>query len=162
MRPLKQALASPLAHMVRKLGFMNQEILLNWSEIVGRTLADHVWPEKITFPPTRKNGGRLYLKTTSGFAPMVQFQQLTVLERVNQFFGYKAVDKLIIRHTLEPTLSTLSVLATRARSTDSPGEAAHLFARQYTNDLEAGGMKDALHTLGTWIYFDTEKRRRNS
>lgn len=80
--------------LLNKQGFVCGRIVTHWSDIVGPQFSDIAAPSKITFPMGKKNEGTLHLITTSAGAMMIQYAEPLILERINTFFGYKAVIKL--------------------------------------------------------------------
>ena len=82
----------------RRFGFMQNQVVARWNEIVGEQYARHSVPESISFPHGKKNGGTLKVCVTGAFAPMLRHVEPQVIERVNRFFGYGAVARLAIRH----------------------------------------------------------------
>lgn len=83
-------------------GLMEGKILTHWSHIVGEKFASLALPEKITFPKGQRSGGTLHLMVTSSGSLLLQSISDLILERVNTFFGYKAVSKLYMTHGLTP------------------------------------------------------------
>ncbi len=81
----------------RRFGFVQSSIVSRWPEIVGVRLAGVSAPESIRFPPGKKQDGVLTLLVRGAHAPMMQHVAPEILERVNRFFGYPAVAKLVIR-----------------------------------------------------------------
>lgn len=93
----------PLAGMVDRLtksmlgrhGFAHGAIVTKWPEIVGNDMARHTQPEKIVFSRDGVSGGTLHLRCASGaLATEIQHLEPQILERINTFFGYKAVVRL--------------------------------------------------------------------
>jgi hypothetical protein len=64
----------PLARSILgKKGFVEVDILTDWSGIVGEELAAYTLPQKIDFKPNQKNNGILHLMVPSGaFALEIQ------------------------------------------------------------------------------------------
>lgn len=57
----------PLARSILgKKGFVEVDILTDWSGIVGEELAAYTLPQKIDFKPNQKNNGILHLMVPSG------------------------------------------------------------------------------------------------
>ncbi|WP_298851790.1 DUF721 domain-containing protein [uncultured Sphingomonas sp.] len=81
----------------RKFGFVQSAVVSRWPEIVGRRYADVSAPESIRFPPTRRSEGVLTLVVGGAHAPMMQHVCPEIVERVNRFFGYPAVARVVIR-----------------------------------------------------------------
>lgn len=81
----------------RRFGFVQSSIVTRWPEIVGPTHARICAPEAIRFPPGEKSEGILQLVVVPANAPLIQQVIPEIMERVNRFFGYKAVSRVKIR-----------------------------------------------------------------
>lgn len=81
----------------RRFGFVQSSVVTRWPEIVGEAHARHCAPESIRFPPGEKSDGILQLVVTPAHAPMIQHVTPEIMERVNRFFGYRAVAKIKMR-----------------------------------------------------------------
>ena len=81
----------------KRFGFVQSAIVSRWSEIVGERYAKVSSPESIRFPAGRKSGGVLTLLVQGAHAPLMQHLTPLIVERVNRFFGYEAVTKLVFR-----------------------------------------------------------------
>ena len=81
----------------RRFGFVQSSVVTRWPEIVGPTHARVCAPEAIRFPPGEKAEGILQLVVVPAHAPLIQHVVPEIMERVNRFFGYKAVARVKIR-----------------------------------------------------------------
>lgn len=81
----------------RRFGFVQSSVVSRWGEIVGPAHARHCAPESIRFPPGEKADGILQLVVTPAHAPLIQHVIPEIMERVNRFFGYKAVVRVKLR-----------------------------------------------------------------
>jgi hypothetical protein len=72
-------------------------IITRWHEIVGERYARASAPESIRFPLGKREEGTLTIVTNGAHAPMMQHVAPVILEKVNLFFGYAAVAKVVIR-----------------------------------------------------------------
>lgn len=81
----------------RRFGFVQSSVVTRWPEIVGPRHARVCVPESIRFPPGEKSEGILALVVLPAHAPMISMVIPEIIERVNRFFGYKAVVKVKIR-----------------------------------------------------------------
>ncbi len=90
--PLVGNLTRPL---VRKRGFFQTEIILHWAEIVGRDLEQFTMPVKYA-PPRGENagGGTLVIRVTGPVAIELQHRMPQIIDRVNTYFGYRAVERI--------------------------------------------------------------------
>ena len=83
----------------RKFGFVQSAVVSRWAEIVGPRYADVSSPESIRFPGGKRSDGVLNLTVEGAHATMMQHVAPTIIDRVNQFFGYPAVARIAIRQT---------------------------------------------------------------
>jgi len=94
-RPVSQSIDRMTKGLLGKHGFIHGAIATKWPEIVGDSMARHTQPEKIVFSRDGATGGTLHLKTDSGaFATELQHQEPQIIERINMFFGYRAVVRI--------------------------------------------------------------------
>ena len=81
----------------RRFGFVQSSVVTRWLEIVGPRHAQVCMPEAIRFPPGEKSDGILQLVVRPAHAPLIQHVIPEIVERVNRFFGYKAVARVKMR-----------------------------------------------------------------
>lgn len=81
----------------RRFGFVQSSVVTRWPEIVGERHARVCTPEAIRFPPGEKADGILQLVVLPAHAPLIQHVIPEIMERVNRFFGYKAVARVKLR-----------------------------------------------------------------
>ena len=81
----------------RRFGFVQSSVVTRWPEIVGPRHARVCAPEAIRFPPGEKSEGILQLVVMPAHAPIISHVIPEIIERVNRFFGYKAVAKVKLR-----------------------------------------------------------------
>ncbi len=88
----------------RRFGFVQSNVVTRWPEIVGPHHAKVCTPEAIRFPPGEKSDGILQLVVVPAHAPLIQQVIPEIMERVNRFFGYKAVARVKLRQgAVKPT-----------------------------------------------------------
>jgi hypothetical protein len=81
----------------RRFGFVQSSVVSRWSEIVGPRYAGVSTPESIRFPLGRRAEGVLTLEVAGAHGTMMQHVAPEIIERVNRFFGYPAVARVVIR-----------------------------------------------------------------
>ena len=81
----------------RKFGFVQSSIIGRWPEMVGERWAAVSAPESLRFPMGKKHDGVLTLTVRGAHASMMQHILPEIVERVNRFFGYAAVARVVIR-----------------------------------------------------------------
>ena len=69
-------------------------LLADWPAIVGEPLATRAVPRALAPPLPGREGGTLTVCVASADAVEIQHEGPRVLERINGYFGYKAVDRL--------------------------------------------------------------------
>jgi hypothetical protein len=87
----------------KRFGFVQGAVVSRWTEIVGERYAKVSTPESIRFPAGKKNGGTLTLAVSGAHAPLLQHLAPMIMERVNLFFGYEAVVKIVFRQGVQST-----------------------------------------------------------
>ncbi len=80
----------------RRFGFVQSSVVSRWAEIVGERYARVSAPESIRFPQGERSEGVLTLTVAGAHAPMMQHIAPEIMERVNRFFGYRAVARVAI------------------------------------------------------------------
>lgn len=83
----------------KRFGFVQGAVVSRWTEIVGERYAKVSTPESIRFPAGKKSGGTLTLAVEGAHAPLLQHLAPMIMERVNAFFGYEAVVKVVFRQS---------------------------------------------------------------
>jgi hypothetical protein len=81
----------------KRFGFVQSSIVSRWGDIVGERYAKVSSPESIKFPAGKKAGGVLTLLVDGAHAPLIQHLTPMIVERVNRFFGYAAINRIVFR-----------------------------------------------------------------
>jgi len=81
----------------RRFGFVQSSVVTRWQEIVGEQYATISCPETIRFPMGQKSSGVLELTVEGAHATLMQHVIPEIIERVNRFFGYGAINRVKIR-----------------------------------------------------------------
>ncbi|WP_152426701.1 DUF721 domain-containing protein [Paramagnetospirillum caucaseum] len=90
-----------------KHGFAGGALVVDWPAIVGSAVASHTLPLSIKFPPKERSEGTLVVKVDSGaFALEMQHLEPLIVERINGYFGWKAVARLRLRQGPLPEAAT--------------------------------------------------------
>jgi hypothetical protein len=146
-RPLAQLVHRTLNDAFAKQGFASTELVTRWGEIVGAEIAAHAEPEKIQWPRPRDGKtpepGTLVLRVEGPTALEIQHLEAVILERVNRFFGWRAVADLRLRQA-----------PLRRKSRPPPpavdAEAAARIAADL-GEISDANLRDALARLGAAI-----------
>lgn len=100
-RPGLRALATAVPRVTAaagvRRGFARAQVISHWSEIVGVQLARHSLPERLIFPRGQRHEGTLHIRIEGALALELQHLEPLVIERINGFFGFRAVARLALR-----------------------------------------------------------------
>jgi hypothetical protein len=137
-------------------GFAEAGLITHWPEIIGAELARGCQPDMLRFPKGERHDGTLTLRCIGAMALEIQHQSPFLLDRINGYFGYRAVARLrLVQGTLRrrPSRSPakLPALAPAERAATEANLAA----------LPDGEVKDALRRLGEAIRQRAKVPRRN-
>jgi hypothetical protein len=101
IRKLAELTTEFMADAFKKQGFASTELVTRWRDIVGADIAAHAEPLKLQWP--RQIDGEppepatLVLRVEGPVAIEIQHQAAVVLERINRFFGWQAVGRIVFR-----------------------------------------------------------------
>lgn len=94
---------------IEKYGFSAAALLTDWSTIVGADLARYTEPKRLKWPrgveayaeteAAGRPGATLELRVDGARALDVQYKARQIIERINSYFGYRAVADLRIIQT---------------------------------------------------------------
>jgi hypothetical protein len=99
-RPLREMLNTCLGDTFAKQGFASTDIVTHWPEIVGPEVAAHAEPIKLQWPrgdAENPEPATLVLRVQGPAALEIQHLSDVILERVNRFFGWRAVKRIALR-----------------------------------------------------------------
>ena len=150
-RPLADLIGPALTAAFKRQGFASTEIVTHWEDIVGIEIAAHSEPIRITWPRTGDQGddaepapATLVLRCQGPAAIEIQHLAGVIVERVNRFLGWRAVERVALRQ---------APLARRAKAKPPPAidaEAARRIAAQMT-DITDEDLRAALGRLGAAV-----------
>jgi len=94
MKSIATSVAKVAAPVLGRRGLAEAEMILGWAAVVGEDLARDTLPIKLSFGKGERIEGTLHLKVVSAAAPEVRHREQQIVERINGFFGYRAVAQL--------------------------------------------------------------------
>ncbi|HXF90553.1 MAG TPA: DUF721 domain-containing protein [Candidatus Nitrosotenuis sp.] len=144
---LQTILGTVTKEIFQNQGFAAASIILDWTLIVGNQFANLCYPERIAFPSSKRRDGCLYLQASSVVAAEIAFYTNQIMDKINRYFGYPAVAKIIVRHI--PLNKKL--VKSRMKKLVAP----ELVASQVQN-IQDKQLQQALLDLGVGIYSDAK------
>ena len=81
---------------IKERNFFEISLIKKWKEIIGNDIAKFCWPIKISFPNIKNSNGIIFLKTKRGRSMEIEFKNEEIIEKLNQYFGYKAISKISV------------------------------------------------------------------
>jgi hypothetical protein len=99
-RPLRDLLNRCLGETFAKQGFASTDLVTHWPEIVGTEIAAHAEPIKLNWPrgeADEPEAATLVLRVEGPAAIEIQHLSGVIVERVNRFFGWRAVKRIALR-----------------------------------------------------------------
>jgi hypothetical protein len=98
LRALAVSLPRVTKRLFGKRGFAEGGLAADWPGIVGAELASRCRPGKLAFArATERREGTLTLRVEAPFATEVQHLAPQIMERINGYFGYRAVARLRLK-----------------------------------------------------------------
>lgn len=129
-----------------KHGFVSGALVVDWPAIVGSAVASHTLPLRIKFPPQERGEGTLEIKVaSSAFATELQHLEPLIVERINGYFGWKAVARLRLRHGPLPRSKPVRVAA------PEPDAQAAERLNAVLDKVEDPALRAALERLGRYV-----------
>lgn len=89
-----------------KFGFSTAQLLTDWPQIAGAALAEMTCPDRIVWPRVKvqaddgeqssapRTGATLHLRVDPARALDVQYKTALLIDRINAYFGYRAVSEI--------------------------------------------------------------------
>ena len=98
LRTLASVLPRAAKAALKRRGFAEASVVTDWPEIVGPQIAARSAPRKLTLRESGRGGGTLEVIVSGALATELQHLEPQVLERINGYFGYRAVARLKLVH----------------------------------------------------------------
>ena len=164
-RAIGTFIAKTLDQAARARGFATTALLSDWRAIAGADLARYTMPDRIIWPKRRDEGvetplhgyksvgATLVLRIEGPRAIEVQHRSAQILERVNAYFGYRAITEM--RFLQAP----IGRAAARERTPRPPLPA---YALPKSAGIQDEGLARALSRLGAGAKFRRGARNGRS
>jgi hypothetical protein len=153
MSRLSRSTSKLVSSAMRAKGFAEAEIVTRWAHIVGPELAEASVPTKLMFPRGQRRGATLHIRTESAFAPLLQHRVPYIIELVNRYLGYGAVEKVEVRQ---------GPLTVRKRPKELTKKNLNETESQKLTSLVGRGelspLKEALKSLGEYVISNDKQK----
>ncbi|MDP3371592.1 MAG: DciA family protein [Candidatus Paracaedibacteraceae bacterium] len=127
------------------------QILLDWPDIIGKHFADVTSFMQLKFPLGKKIDGVLHLRCISAAIPLLQAQSPQIIDRINRYFGYKAVVQIRFQAGLVINKKNKSCVNQIVLSEEKTSE-----IKEITRTIKDDKLREALERLGAGIFKEEE------
>jgi len=124
-------------------GLAEGGLVTDWAAIVGRTIAERSLPLRLSFTGGERREGTLHVRVSGALALELQHLEPQVLERINGYFGYRAVGRLKIHQGPVPAAAPPRLPPAAPLSAETEAEIGSLLST-----VEDGALREALRGLG--------------
>lgn len=142
MKKVTSNLEKIIKPIALKNGFNEVRIFSSWKNIIGSELHSQVKPIKL------KNKNLQVIVQNSAVATDIAFKSPILIEKINQFFGYRAVEKIT-------TLQKSFVEIEEKREKIIPDEGSKVRAKAMCQTVEDDKLREALTDYMALIEQDT-------
>ena len=125
---------------------------MHWEEIVDRATARHAQPERLVWPRESGDpdaagaGATLVIRADAGAALTLQHTAPQLIERINVFFGWRAVARLKLVQHRSP-----APLPEKPAARTAPSEGDIRAARERVAGVDHAKLSEALVRLGAHV-----------
>ncbi len=149
-KPLAEFTTGLIAEALAARGLGEASLIADWPAIVGETLARHLRPIQLQWPPRAAKrdpdapvaSATLVLRVESAFALEAQHSASVIVARANAHLGWRCVDKVAFRQGPLPPLKE------KRRPPPVPSDAAEAAARAAASPIVDDELRDAVARLG--------------
>ncbi len=155
-RSLAQLVPRLARAAIGKRGFAEAGLVADWPAIAGAEIALHAQPERLEFPRGERIEGTLHLRVEGAWALAFQHLEPQLVERINAYFGYRALARLKLH---QGPLSTRRQPARAAphRAAEPDPTAKERLALELAS-IESPALREAMARLGLALLAAKEGR----
>ena len=156
------SLASAALPLLRKLmhkkGMVSADIITMWERIVGSEVAQYTIPEKLEFVKGARDRGTLWLKVPGGaFALELRHREKFLVERINTFFGYNAVEEIKIIQDVGTFRSLESKSNQPPMQKNLVSKEEQNYISRVTEDITNAELREKLREIGEVVFSQNHK-----
>ena len=129
---------------IKEKNFIELSLIKKWREIIGNDIAKFCWPIKIVFSEIKNSNGIIFLKTMRGKSMEIEFKNEEIIEKLNQYFGYKTISKISVVQDfdIKDNYKKNKIIKKRNENTQS----------KVINKVKKGDIKTALKKLNKTLF----------
>lgn len=152
MQRLSNLLPKEARRVFRQFGFAESAIITRWHEVVGAELARYSMPLTLKFPRGKRVGGTLHIRVDGPIATELQHLEPILVEKINTFYGYGAVQKVAIS---QGPINRPAAAAQHKELRVDPEAAMEVHG--LVEGTRDDALKKALEDLGRSVYAEPDK-----
>ena len=95
LRSFKDTLPTKIKRIIVKKGDIYSKTLDNWKYLVGENLFKGCYPR--AFKKSLNKEKSLQIMVNRGFEVELEYSKKEIIDKINYFFGYKVIDKILIK-----------------------------------------------------------------
>ena len=96
LRPFSTSIPKTLKKYLKKGGYNYSNIVDNWTRIVSKKISDSCYPLTVKMGKEMRNG-TLVLNVLHGKEMNIEYEKNEIIDKINSFFGYKCINKIVLR-----------------------------------------------------------------
>lgn len=165
-------------HHLRKAaarkGFAETDVLLRWAEAVGSHLSAICQPVKVSYGGAI--GATLTVRVTGARAPEVEHESPRIIERINSFYGYKAISRLKLVQTTGERGDLMTAQpgfaehqqafagdgagSPKVATIAPPDAATQRKAKALAEGIQNPDLRAALAQMGAWVLANADQKSK--
>ena len=156
LQGLDKLLHSLTRKMLGKKAFAEADVICNWKHIAGEELFVVCRPIKIVFKKEKRTEGVLWIEVVSGaFALELQLKTKILIDKVNTFFGYEAINGVKIVQNAERGWQIKQSLHKSEKKLVTKEEENYI--ENLSGEIKNSELSEALKSLGCAIIANNKK-----
>ena len=105
LRPFSNSIPQGLKKILKKSGYNFNNIVDNWTKMVGKETSQACYPVKVKTSRNNING-TLILNVIHGKEIEVEYNKSEIISKINSFFGYNCIKQIKLRTTQQEKMKT--------------------------------------------------------
>lgn len=157
-RHAADAASSVMSAVAERKGFAETRVLTRWVEIVGPELSSRCRPVTVKYGSNRAMAATLVVEADGGRAAEVTHLGPKLIERVNQYYGYRAIGRISVRQGVrtaagfaEGQKAFEGQHGTSTAAPSEPTDTDRRRAEQLTKSIQTPELRDALARMGSHV-----------